>query len=361
METPHGRFRTPVFMPVGSQGSVKAVSPRDLKALGVEVVLCNAYHLYLRPGVEVIADVGGLHVFMGWDGPILTDSGGYQIFSLSKLVKVREEGVEFRSPIDGSLHFLSPEKVMEIQRALGVDIAMSLDECLPYPSPKEVVSRSVDLTLQWARRGKAVWRGDGGLFGIVQGGVYLDERKRCAEGLMEIGFDGYALGGLSVGEEKGQTWEVVEYMCEILPQDKPRYLMGMGTPEDIVEAVKRGVDMLDCVLPTRFARTGYLFTHWGRIAIKHSRYARDPRPIDPECDCYTCQNFSRAYLRHLFLARELLAYYLNTLHNLHYYLNLMRGIRRAIEEGRFQEFYRDFYARRSGGEGEGIDGEGGAC
>lgn len=348
IETPHGRARTPLFMPVGSQGSVKAMSPRDLKELGVEVVLCNAYHLYLRPGIEVIREIGGLHTFMGWDGPLLTDSGGYQIFSLCKLVKVREEGVEFRSPIDGSLHFLTPEKVIEIQESLGVDIAMSLDECLPYPSPRERVSQSVDLTLNWAKKGKAAWKGQGGLFGIVQGGVFLEERRRCIEGLLEIGFDGYALGGLSVGEEKELTWEVVEYTCGLLPQDKPRYLMGMGTPEDIVEGVKRGIDLFDCVLPTRFARTGYLFTSWGKIAIKHARYAKDPLPIDPECTCYTCRNFSRAYLRHLFLSRELLAYYLNTIHNLHYYLTLIREIRRALEEGSFEVFLRDFYERRSG-------------
>lgn len=346
LETPHGKALTPLFMPVGSHGSVKALSPRELEELCVEVVLANAYHLYLRPGVEVIRDLGGLHAFMGWSGPILTDSGGYQIFSLCKLVRVMPEGVEFRSHLDGSLHLFTPERAIEVQEALGADIIMSLDVCLPYPSEKGRVEEAVELTTRWARRGKGARKGEAALFGIVQGGVFLDLRRKSAEALMEIGFDGYALGGLSVGEEKRQTWEVVEFTCGLLPQDQPRYLMGMGTPEDLVEGVRRGVDMFDCVLPTRCARTGELFTPWGKMNIKNARYARDPDPIDPGCDCYTCRHFSRAYLRHLFMARELLAYYLNTIHNLHYYLNLMREIRRALQEDRFEEFRREFYRLR---------------
>ena len=349
LETPHGKALTPLFMPVGSHGSVKALSPRELEELCVEVVLANAYHLYLRPGVEVIRDLGGLHAFMGWKGPILTDSGGYQIFSLCKLVRLMPEGVEFRSHLDGSLHLFTPERAIEVQEALGADIIMSLDVCLPYPSEKGRVQEAVELTTRWARRGKGARKGKAALFGIVQGGVFLDLRRKSAEALMEMGFDGYALGGLSVGEEKRQTWEVVEFTCGLLPQDQPRYLMGMGTPEDLVEGVRRGVDMFDCVLPTRCARTGELFTPWGKMNIKNARYARDPDPIDPGCDCYTCRHFSRAYLRHLFMARELLAYYLNTIHNLHYYLKLMREIRRALQEDRFEEFRREFYRLREEG------------
>jgi len=331
LETPHGRVKTPVFMPVGTHGAVKALSPKDLEWLGAEMVLSNVYHLYLRPGIDLIVHLGGIHRFMGWNKPILTDSGGYQIFSLSKFVRIKEDGVEFRSYIDGSLHFLTPEDVISMQKAIGVDIAMSLDYCVPYPSDKETVEKAVSVTLNWAKRGKTVWDKEGGLFGIVQGGVFLDLRRRCAEELLEMEFDGYAIGGLSVGEEKEQTWEVVEFTCQLLPEDKPRYLMGMGTPQDIIEGVKRGVDIFDCVLPTRFARTGYLFTRWGKMAIKHAKYARDPNPIDPTCECYTCRNFSRAYLRHLFLSRELLAYYLNTIHNLYFYFTLIRKIRQALE------------------------------
>lgn len=346
LETAHGKARTPLFMPVGSHGSVKSLSPRDMEELGVEAVLANAYHLYLRPGVEVIRELGGLHTFMGWRRPILTDSGGYQIFSLCKLVQVTPEGVQFRSHLDGSLHLFTPERAVEVQELLGADIMMVLDECLPYPSERERVEASVALTTQWAKRCKAAHKGNGALFGIVQGGVFIDLRRRSAEALLEIGFDGYALGGLSVGEEKGQTWEVVAFVCELLPKDRPRYLMGMGTPEDLVEAVSLGVDMFDCVLPTRSARTGELFTPWGKMNIKNARYARDPEPIDPDCRCYTCRHFSRAYLRHLFMAKELLAYYLNTIHNLYYYIDLIRRIRQALEEGSFEDFRRDFYRLR---------------
>lgn len=346
IETSHGCFETPVFMPVGSKGSVKAVSPRDLEALGAKVILSNTYHLYLRPGVEVIRGVGGLHKFMGWKGAILTDSGGYQVFSLCKFSRVTEEGVEFRSHLDGSLHLLTPEKVVQIQAEFGVDIAMVLDECLPYPVEKSRAEASVELNLRWARRAKNAWKAEGALFGIVQGSIFMDLRRQCIEWLLELDFDGYAIGGLSVGEPKELTWDVVQYSCELLPKDKPRYLMGMGTPEDILEGVRRGVDMFDCVLPTRFGRTGYLFTRWGVMNIKHARYTQDPTPIDPECNCYTCQNFSRAYLRHLFLSRELLSYYLNTLHNLHYYLRLIEDIRRALQEDRFPEFMENFYRQR---------------
>jgi len=347
IETPHGKAQTPLFMPVGSHGSVKTLSPRDLEELGVEVVLANAYHLYLRPGVEVIESLGGLHAFMGWRGPILTDSGGYQIFSLCNFREVLPEGVQFRSHLDGSLHFLTPERVVQIQEALGADIIMSLDECLPYPVERQRAEASVELTTRWAKRGKAARRGEAALFGIVQGSVYKELRRQSVEGLLEIGFDGYAIGGLSVGEEKALTYEMVEYTCGLLPKDRPRYLMGMGTPEDLVEGVMRGVDMFDCVLPTRCARTGELFTPFGKMNIKNARYSRDPSPIDPDCTCYTCRNFSRAYLRHLFLSRELLAYWLNTVHNLHYYLELMREVRRALAEDRFEDFYRRFYQRRT--------------
>ena len=351
--TPHGVISTPVFMPVGSLGSVKGVSPKDLESLGVQMIVANAYHLYLRPGLEIIGEFGGLHTFMGWGGPILTDSGGYQVFSLAKLREVTDEGVTFRSHLDGSLHLFTPEKAIKIQEALGADIIMSLDECLPYPVPHEVAVRSVERSTHWAKRGKeAKVREDQALFGIVQGSVYRDLRQRSVEGLLEIGFDGYAIGGLSVGEEKEVTYEMVELTCGLLPKDQPRYLMGMGAPEDIVEGVMRGVDMFDCVLPTRLARTGELFTPWGKLNIKNAQYAKDKDPIDPQCECYTCQHFSRAYLRHLFLSRELLAYWLNTIHNLHYYHRLMVQIRQAIEQEDLQGFKRRFYTQRVGEEGE---------
>lgn len=344
--TPHGAFATPAFMPVGSQGSVKALAPSDLLEVGAEVILCNAYHLYLRPGVEVIKRLGGLHRFMGWAGPIATDSGGFQLVSMSQLCEVDIEGVRFRSHIDGSLHFLTPETVVEIQEELGSDVMMVLDNCPPYPCTFEVVQRSVALTTDWARRAKGAKKGGGGLFGIVQGGVYPELRRKSADALMEIGFDGYAIGGLSLGEEKEETFEVASMVADILPMERPRYLMGMGTPEDIVRGVMIGVDMFDCVLPTRGARTGVLFTSEGRINIKHARYRRDDSPPDAVCNCYTCRNFSRAYLRHLFVAKELLAYRLNAIHNLSYYLLLLRDIRSAIAQGKMGEFARGFFAQR---------------
>jgi queuine tRNA-ribosyltransferase len=339
--TPHGSFSTPAFMPVGSQGSVKALAPTDLQEVGTEILLCNAYHLYLRPGTEVVRKVGGLHRFMGWEGPILTDSGGFQIVSMSALQKVEPEGVEFRSHLDGSLHFLTPEKVVQIQEELGADIMMTLDDCPPYPASLDEIKAAVALTAQWAQRSREAKRDNKqALFGIVQGGGYPELRRQSTDELLEIGFDGYAIGGLSLGEEKEVTYEMAQTVTEQLPIDSPRYLMGMGTPEDILAGVKLGVDLFDCVLPTRCARTGLLFTSSGTLNIKHARYTRDTAPPDPDCNCYTCRNFSRAYLRHLFLARELLSYRLNAMHNLFYYHSLMRDIRQALSEGTMGHFIR---------------------
>ena len=347
--TPHGSFSTPAFMPVGSQGSVKALAPTDLQEIGTEILLCNAYHLYLRPGTEVVRKVGGLHRFMGWDGPILTDSGGFQIVSMSALQKVEPEGVEFRSHLDGSLHFLTPEKVVQIQEELGADIMMTLDDCPPYPASLDEVKAAVALTTQWAKRSRGAKRDNKqALFGIVQGGGYPELRRQSIDELMEIGFDGYAIGGLSLGEEKEVTFEIAQTVTALLPTDSPRYLMGMGTPEDILAGVKVGVDLFDCVLPTRCARTGLLFTSSGTLNIKHARYSNDTAPPDPDCDCYTCRNFSRAYLRHLFLARELLAYRLNAMHNLFYYHSLMRDIRQALAEGTMGHLIRECVSLREG-------------
>lgn len=345
--TPHGEVRTPIFMPVGTQATVKTMTPDDLKTLGAEIILSNTYHLYLRPGHELIRKLGGLHRFMGWDRPILTDSGGYQVFSHSQLRKITEEGVRFQSHLDGSYHFLTPESAMGIQEALGADIVMCFDECAPYPSTYDYVLGSTEMTLRWAARCKqSKRRADQALFGIVQGGMHRDLRERCARGLSEIGFDGYAIGGLSVGETKPLMYEVTGYTAAALPEESPRYLMGVGTPEDLVEGVTLGVDMFDCVMPTRNARTGTLFTSFGKLNIKNAQYAEDEAPVDPECGCYTCRNFSRSYLRHLFHAGEILALRLNTLHNLHYYLELMRGIREAIEKDRLLQFRKDFYSKR---------------
>jgi queuine tRNA-ribosyltransferase len=347
--TPHGSFSTPAFMPVGSQGSVKALAPTDLQEIGTEILLCNAYHLYLRPGTEVVREVGGLHRFMGWDGPILTDSGGFQIVSMSALQKVESEGVEFRSHLDGSLHFLTPEKVVQIQEELGADIMMTLDNCPPYPASSDEVKTAVALTAQWAKRSQEAKRGDGqAIFGIVQGGGYPELRRQSTHELMEIGFDGYAIGGLSLGEEKEVTFEMAQTVTALLPTDSPRYLMGMGTPADIIAAVRIGVDLFDCVLPTRCARTGLLFTSSGTLNIKHARYSRDTAPPDHDCGCYTCRNFSRAYLRHLFLARELLAYRLNAMHNLFYYHSLMRDIRQALSDDTMGQFIQGCISQRKG-------------
>jgi len=354
--TPHGQIATPVFMPVGTQATVKAMTPEELKDIGVEILLSNTYHLYLRPGHELIRDMGGLHQFMHWDRPILTDSGGYQVFSHNELRKIKEEGVYFQSHLDGSKHFLSPEKVMEIQEALGADIIMCLDECTPYPATRDYTITSMELTHRWASRckerlGQGARGGKGqekqALFGIVQGGMFQDLRKQSAEEITKISFDGYAIGGLSVGEDKVLMYEMVDAAIPYLPDDKPRYLMGVGTPEDLVEGVARGVDMFDCVMPTRNARNGTLFTKQGKLGIRNAQYANDHKPVEDDCGCYTCRNYSRAYLRHLFVANEILAARLGTTHNLYYYTNLMWGMRKAIEEDRFGEFKKEFYKNRN--------------
>jgi len=347
VETPHGSFETPAFMPVGTQGSVKACSPDDLLQHKVTIILANTYHLYLRPGHLLIQKLGGLHEFIRWPGPILTDSGGYQVFSMGELRKVSEEGVLFQSHLDGTEHLLTPEKVIEIQEALGVDIAMVLDECISYPSSRPKAKEAMERTLRWAKRCRNAARQQDrqAMFGIVQGGVYPELRKACAEGLMEIGFSGYALGGLGVGEDRSSFLATIEADSEILPLECPRYLMGLGRPEDIVEAVARGIDMFDCVIPTRNGRNGTLFTQYGRVRIKNRRYAEDSRPIDPDCGCYTCRNYSRAYLRHLFMAKELLVYRLHSIHNLYFYQCLMENIRVSIQSGTFPAFYKDFFEK----------------
>jgi queuine tRNA-ribosyltransferase len=336
-------------MPVGTQGTVKAILPEALGEIGAQIILANTYHLFLRPGHELVRRLGGLHSFMNWNGPILTDSGGFQVFSLGDLRRISEEGVRFQSHLDGSAHVLTPESSIAVQEALGADVIMAFDECIPYPSSREYVAASTDRSSRWARRCKEARRaGDGAaLFGIVQGGMYPDLRARSVEDLLEIGFDGYAVGGLSVGEEANLMYEMMECTLPLLPENRPRYVMGVGTPENLIEGVSRGVDMFDCVMPTRNARNGVLFTSFGRISIKQARYSDDPLPIDPDCGCYVCRNYSRAYLRHLYQSREILASVLNTHHNLHYYLKLMEGARSAIEEGIFHEFKHDFYAKRA--------------
>ena len=344
--TAHGIFHTPAFMAVGTQGTVKALTPEDLREMGAEIILSNTYHLFLRPGHERIRRLGGLHRFMHWDYPLLTDSGGFQVFSLNSLVKISEAGVQFQSHLDGSRHELTPEKAIEIQEALGADIIMCLDECTPYPAGHEEAERSMELTLNWSQRCRdSRRREDQALFGIVQGGMYPDLRKRCVEDLGGMGFDGYAIGGLSVGESKEKMLEVVSETAPLLPLDQPRYLMGVGTPLDIARAVLQGVDMFDCVLPTRNARNGMLFTKGGRLVIKNARYAGDDSPVEPGCSCYTCRHYSRAYLRHLYLAEEILAMRLNTVHNLHFYLNFMGEIRRAIAEDRLKDWVKNCYSQ----------------
>ncbi|MBI2155225.1 MAG: tRNA guanosine(34) transglycosylase Tgt [Candidatus Rokubacteria bacterium] len=348
LTTAHGVVETPAFMPVGTQGSVKSLTPEDLRQIGAQILLANTYHLFLRPGHRLIAELGGLHRFMAWEGPILTDSGGFQVYSLASLGRVTDEGVRFRSHLDGAEHLLTPELSVEIQQALGADIIHPLDECLAHPTPRAETEASLALTLRWAARAKATHgRGDGSqaMFGIVQGGGYEDLRRRAVEETCALEFDGYALGGLAVGEPKPLMLDLLEFTAALLPKDRPRYLMGVGTPPDLLEAVARGVDLFDCVLPTRNARNGQLFTAEGVLTIKQARYARDPRPADPTCPCYTCRTFSRAYLRHLFGARELLAYRLLSLHNLHFYLALMAELRAAIQAGGFQTFRARFLAR----------------
>jgi queuine tRNA-ribosyltransferase len=350
ISTARGLVPTPVFMPVGTYATVKTLTPEELRDLGAGIILSNMYHLYLRPGVEAIAQLGGLHRFMHWDGPILTDSGGFQVFSLASFRKVNDEGVTFRSHLDGSSHFLDPEKVVALQEALGVDIMICLDECPGYPAPEAEVRRAADRTLAWAKRSMAARSRPGAaLFPVVQGGMLPELRREQAQAMRELNFDGYALGGLSVGEEKKLTLEMLEATTPELPEDKPRYLMGVGTPEDLVEGVARGVDMFDCVLPTRNARNGMAFTAAGRLVIRNAAYALDPAPLDEACGCYTCRHYSRAYLRHLYISREILAFRLLTFHNLYYYLSLMAKMRQAISEDRFPAFRREFYQNRLNG------------
>jgi queuine tRNA-ribosyltransferase len=353
VETDHGSFLTPAFLPVGTQGTVKSLTPEELVEIGVEAILGNTYHLYLRPGHETIGKLGGLHNFIHWQRPILTDSGGFQIFSLGTLRKISEEGVTFQSHLDGSSHFLTPEKVMEIQRVLGSDIAMVLDECVPYPSAYEYVRTSMERTNRWARRClRARGETDPALFAIVQGGIHRNLREKCAQTLVEMEFQGYAIGGLSVGEPKSAMLDVLEWTIPLLPESTPRYLMGVGTPEDMIHAVMQGVDFFDCVLPTRNARNGTLFTSAGKISIKQAQYAEDPKPVDETCTCYTCRNYSRAYLRHLYLTKEILSSRLNTIHNLYYYIDLLGRTREAIQEGSFLNFYKS-HASTHGLEKEG--------
>lgn len=342
LETPHGAVETPAFMPVGTCGTVKAVTQEHLEELGAGIILANTYHLYLRPGDEIIREAGGLHRFMSWPHPILTDSGGFQAMSLKGLQRISEEGIEFRSHLDGSSHFFSPERVVEIQMALGSDILMILDECVPYPSSNAAIDRAVKLTGRWARRAKDFYLHSieegcvaGALYGIVQGGIDMALRRESAEEMQEIGFEGYALGGLSVGEPKPATYDVTEFTASRLPEDRPRYLMGVGTPRDLVECVARGIDHFDCVMPTRNARNASVFTSEGRLVIKSARYARDEGPLDPACGCAVCRRYSRAYLRHLFMAGEMLAATLATYHNLYFYLDTMTKIRQAIRAGDF--------------------------
>jgi len=341
--TPHGVFQTPAFMPVGTYGAVKSLTPEHLSQLGAEIVLSNTYHLMQRPGVDIIRDHGGLHEFMGWEKPILTDSGGYQVFSLAKNRKITEEGVEFNSPLNGDRLFLSPESCMDLQKQYGVDIAMVLDECTPYPEEKSVAEISMRLSSRWAQRCRDSFVSDRqSLFGIIQGGVFNDLRDESLEILTDIGFEGYAIGGLSVGESKTELKEIVDYITPKMPVSAPRYLMGVGTPLDIANAVEQGVDMFDCVIPTRHARNGYLYTSIGEIKIRNSKYKNDYNPLDNDCNCYTCSNFSKSYLHHLDKTKEILGSTLNTIHNLHFYQNLMRDLRLAIETGTLQTFLNEF-------------------
>ncbi len=352
IEFARGIVNTPTFIPVGTYGTVKAMTPEELTGLGTEIILGNTFHLMLRPGGELVRAHGGLHEFMHWPGPILTDSGGFQVWSLTARRVITEEGVEFRAPTDGSKIFLSPENVMAVQAQLGSDIQMVFDECTDYPGSESVVRESMERSLRWARRSRAAFDAHGGaqndavVFGIVQGGMYRDLRTASVEGLLELDFDGLALGGLSVGETEAERLQVLEYTVPLLPRDKPRYLMGVGTPADIVKAVGRGIDMFDCVLPTRNARNGHLFTAAGVVRIRNARYRDDRGPLDEHCDCYTCVNYSRAYLRHLDRCGEILGARLNTIHNLHFYLALMRRIRTAVADGCFTEFAREFLGRQ---------------
>ena len=342
-----GGVDTPAFMPVGTYGTVKAMTPEDLSEVGAQIILGNTFHLMLRPGTEVIKAHGDLHDFMHWEGPILTDSGGFQVWSLAEMRKISEDGVRFSSPVNGDKVFLSPEESMRVQQELGSDIIMAFDECTPYPASLEQARQSMELSMRWASRCSAA-HGEhpSALFGIVQGGMYPDLRKESLDALLEIGFDGYAIGGLSVGETEEERLMVLDNLTPHMPADRPRYLMGVGTPEDIVEAGRRGVDMFDCVMPTRNARNGHLFTSTGVLRLRNAGYKSDTRPLDENCDCYTCKNYSRSYLKHLDKCNEMLGSHLNTVHNLRYYQNLMRGLREAIAEGRLDSFVDEFYALR---------------
>ncbi len=352
LHTPHGVIETPIFMPVGTQATVKAMTPEELKDMNAQIILSNTYHLYLRPGHDLVREAGGLHKFMNWDRPILTDSGGFQVFSLGDLRKITEEGVQFQSHLDGSRHFLTPEKVMEIETALGADIIMAFDECAPYPADWDYVKNSLERTTRWAVRCKAAFTNteNQALFGIVQGGMYKDLREQSARELVALDFPGYSIGGLSVGEPKDLMYEVLDYTTPLLPKDKPRYLMGVGSPDALIEGSIRGIDMFDCVLPTRIARNGTAMTSQGKVVIKNAKYTRDFTPLDPECDCYTCRNYTKAYIRHLFKADEILSSRLMSTHNLHFLINLMKQVREAIMEDRLGDFRNEFFAKYYGEE-----------
>ncbi|NLX62572.1 MAG: tRNA guanosine(34) transglycosylase Tgt [Tissierellia bacterium] len=347
LKTPHGVIETPVFMPVGTKATVKTMTPEEVRDLGAQIILSNTYHLYLRPGHKLIEEAGGLHKFMNWHKPILTDSGGFQVFSLSDLRKITEDGVEFRSHIDGSTHFLSPEKSIEIQNSLGADIIMCFDECVPYPAEYEYVKKSMERTTRWAKRCKDYhqnWDRQA-LFGIIQGGMYKDLREKSVKDILDIGFPGYAIGGLSVGEPIDIMCDMLDFTAPMLPKDKPRYLMGVGSPDYLFEAVIRGIDMADCVLPTRIARNGTVMTSQGKLTIRNAKYKNDFSSLDPECDCYTCTNYTRAYIRHLFNVNEILGARLATIHNLYFLIKLMENIREAIKEDRLMEYREEFYKK----------------
>ncbi len=347
IHTPHGIIETPIFMPVGTQATVKAMTPEELKEMNAQIILSNTYHLYMRPGHDLVKEAGGLHKFMNWDRPILTDSGGFQVFSLGDLRKITEEGVEFRSHIDGSKHFISPEKAIQIETDLGADIIMAFDECAPYPASRDYVKNSLERTSRWAERCKEAHHNteNQALFGIVQGGMYKDLREQSAKEITELDFPGYAVGGLSVGEPKDLMYEVLEYTTPLLPEDKPRYLMGVGSPDALIEGAIRGIDMFDCVLPTRIARNGTAMTSQGKVVVRNAKYSRDFTPIDPECDCYACKNYTKAYIRHLVKANEILASRLITTHNLHFLLKLMENVRQAIREDRLLDFRQEFFTK----------------
>ena len=347
LHSPHGDIETPIFMPVGTQATVKSMTPEELKEIGSQIILSNTYHLYLRPGHELVKKAGGLHEFMHWDKPILTDSGGFQVFSLGPLRKISEEGVEFRSHLDGSKHFLTPEKAMEIQNALGSDIMMAFDECAPYPASREYVKNSLERTTRWLERCKEAHKNPEkqALFGIIQGGMYKDLREQSAKEITAIDLPGYAIGGLSVGEPKPMMYDILEHTTPFMPVDKPRYLMGVGSPDDLIEGVIRGVDMFDCVLPTRIARNGTAMTSQGKVVVRNATYAEDFTPLDPECDCYTCRNYTKAYIRHLIKTNEMLGARLITTHNLHFLLKLMENIRQAIREDRLLDFREEFFTK----------------